>query len=324
MSNAMIRRFFGALVLLLCAAAPGWAQTCTVSPPSTFNFGTVDVLTNAMVDIQSTITISCTVTPGQQVRLCLSLGDPSGEAGSTRYLSNGGNKLYYDFFTDPGRSQRWGSWRAGTGSGYELVFTSGTASYSTSIPIYARVFGGQQMVPTKNPSLIYSENFPRTITNLYQRAQYTSTGQFCPTMTTGGGAWANAMNVTASVLYKCLLTGGTLNFGTVSTLANTIDASTNIALTCSNTLPYNIALDNGLNATSATSRKMKNGADTVGYSLYRDVGRTRNWGSTLGTDTLGGVGTALTTSIPIYGRVPAQPTPPAATYTDTVQITVTY
>jgi spore coat protein U-like protein len=274
--------------------------------------------------VQTFININCSVTPGQEVRLCLSMGDPNGESGSTRYLMNGGNKLYYDVFFDPGRTQRWGSWLNGVGMGYELVFTSSTSTYSTSLPIFARVFGGQQMVPTQNPALIYSTTFTRNVTTLYQRAQYTSTGLDCSQLTAGGSAWAGPMTVTASVQHKCIVSGGSLNFGIVSSLSNRIDASTNISLICSNTLPYNIALDNGLNATTSTTRKMKNGANTVDYSLFRDAGRTRNWGATVGVDTLGGVGTAVTTSIPIYGRVPAQNTPPATTYTDTVQITVTY
>ena len=40
--------------------------------------------------------------------------------------------------------------------------------------------------------------------------------------------------------------------------------------------------------------------------------------------TLGGTGTAATQSIPVYGRVPAQATPPPGTYSDTVVATVTY
>ncbi len=324
MRMAIIRRLSSALVLLLLAVLPGTAQTCTVTPPATFNFGSIDVLANAVVDTQASIGISCTVTAGQQVRLCLSLGDPNGEAGASRYMLNGVNKLYYDFYTASHRTQRWSSWRTGTGSGLEHVFTSATTSYSTTVPLYARVAAGQQMVPTANPALTYAENFSKTATNMFLRARYTSTGQTCPVMTTASATWANAMNVTASVLFKCLVTGGTLDFGTVSSLASAVTAQTNISVTCSNSLAYNVGLDNGLNGTSPTTRKMTSGANSVSYSLFRDASRLLNWGATIGTDTLGGTGTGSAVSTPIYGRVPVQTTPPPATYTDTVQITVTY
>ncbi len=324
MCSEMMRQFLLLITLFTFGITSAHAQTCTVTPPSSFNLGSVDVLTNSIMDVQTSININCSVMAGQEVRLCISMGDPNGENGSTRYLVNGTNKLYYDVFSDPGRTRRWGSWLNGVGSGHELVFTPSTSTYSTSVPIYARVFSGQQMTPTQNPSLIYTSTFTRNITNLYQHAQYTATGLDCSQLTAGGSAWAVPMTITASVLHKCIVSGGALNFGIVSSLNNRIDASTNISLICSNTLPYSIALDNGLNSASSTTRKMKSGSNTVDYSLFRDAGRTRNWGATIGVDTLGGVGTAVTTSIPIYGRVPAQSTPPAATYTDTVQITVTY
>jgi spore coat protein U-like protein len=69
---------------------------------------------------------------------------------------------------------------------------------------------------------------------------------------------------------------------------------------------------------------MQNGAALVNYRLYRDAGRTQNWGNSIGTDTLAGTGNGAAQAITVYGRVPAQSTPAAGTYTDTVAVTVTY
>jgi spore coat protein U-like protein len=69
---------------------------------------------------------------------------------------------------------------------------------------------------------------------------------------------------------------------------------------------------------------MINGTNTVGYQLYRDTGRTQVWGTTIGTDTVAGTGNGTSQAITVYGRVPPQTTPPAATYNDTVNVTVTY
>jgi len=48
------------------------------------------------------------------------------------------------------------------------------------------------------------------------------------------------------------------------------------------------------------------------------------WGNTVGTNTVAGTGTGNSQSLTVYGNVPAQATPPAATYNDTITVTVTY
>jgi spore coat protein U-like protein len=190
------------------------------------------------------------------------------------------------------------------------------------VNMYARVMAGQQTILAGNPTLSYTEAFSAS-PRLHQRARYTSTGQLCPAMTTGTATWGN-MTVRIDVPKKCLITGNTLNFGTTAAIGANIDGTTNMSVACSNTFAYSIGLGNGLNGSSATTRKMNLGASLVTYALYRDAGRSLNWGSTIGTDTLGGTGTGLTVSVPVYGRVPVQTTPPPGTYTDTVVVTVTY
>ena len=82
-------------------------------------------------------------------------------------------------------------------------------------------------------------------------------------------------------------------------------------------------LDAGSNGTVAT-RKMVNGAAGVNYMMYSDSGRATNWGETVGTDTVSATGNGAAQTHTIYGRVPAQTTPAANTYTDTVTVTVTF
>jgi len=66
------------------------------------------------------------------------------------------------------------------------------------------------------------------------------------------------------------------------------------------------------------------GANSVAYQLYRDSGRTQVWGNTVGTDTVAGTGTGSAQPLTVYAIVPAQTTPPAGTYTDTVVVSVTH
>jgi spore coat protein U domain-containing protein, fimbrial subunit CupE1/2/3/6 len=114
-----------------------------------------------------------------------------------------------------------------------------------------------------------------------------------------------------------------LDFGTQGPLVANIDQTATITVTCTTNAPYNVGLDAGGGA-SINARRMINGTNTVGYQLYRDTGRTTVWGNTVGTDTVAGTGNGTAQSLTVYGRVPPQTTPPAATYNDTVNVTVTY
>jgi spore coat protein U-like protein len=68
---------------------------------------------------------------------------------------------------------------------------------------------------------------------------------------------------------------------------------------------------------------MAAGTNFVPYGLFRDAGRTLAWGTTIGTNTLSGVGTGAAVSTPVYGRVTSR-NAPAGTYTDTITATITY
>lgn len=316
----MRRHVYGILVLLvlaLCGTAQ--AQTCTITRPATINFGTVDVLLNAPVDITATISVSCTGTANQTVRVCLNLGDPnSGTVGGVRRAISGANVLTYQFYTDPSRTVKWSSWVTG-GAGVEVLVPLNASGTSTPVALtmYGRVFAGQQTVRAAT----YSANFSGAFT--HQRSRYTSTGQLCPAMTTGTLRWNFQMR--AIVPKKCVVTSATLNFGNPSALTANIDASTNIGVACSTALPYRIQLGAGLSgATNPTLRRMTKGAEFVTYGLYRDAARSLPWGWTLNTNTLSGTGTGNTVAVPVYGRVPVQTTPTPGVYTDTVVITVNY
>ena len=130
------------------------------------------------------------------------------------------------------------------------------------------------------------------------------------------------MTITASC---SILSAATLNFGSQGVLTANVDQSSIVQVQCTNTTPYNIGLDagTGSGATVAT-RKLTNGANTINYSLYQDAGRATVWGNTVSTNTVGATGNGASQSYSVYGRVPAQTTPAAAVYSDTITVTVTY
>ena len=134
-----------------------------------------------------------------------------------------------------------------------------------------------------------------------------------------------SFNVQVAIAATCVVTSATtLDFGTQGVLSANIDQTSTITITCTNTTPYNIGLDKGLNGSSVTTRQMKAGSELVNYSLFSDAGRTVNWGNTVGTDTVAATGNGSAQPFTVYGRISPQTTPGPATYTDTITVTVTY
>ncbi len=141
--------------------------------------------------------------------------------------------------------------------------------------------------------------------------------------TTGG-----TLTVTASVASVCLISNGTLAFGSYDPTSGSVhNGSTTVTLTCTLGTPYKIGLDAGTGSGATVSlRKLTSGGNTLSYRLFRDAGRTLNWGNTPSTDTLDATSSAgsLTNTITIYGQIPASEAVPTGSYSDSVAITVTY
>ena len=156
-------------------------------------------------------------------------------------------------------------------------------------------------------------------------------GMFGPSAAQAATATAN-MTVQLTVTATCTVSAATLDFGTTGLLATLINATTTLSVTCTNTTPYSVGLDNGANFSS--TRRMRQGATSnyIGYGLYTDSGRTNAWTTASSSTTCTtanscalGTGNGSAQSITVYGQVPAlgaAPTP--GSYTDTVTITVTY
>jgi len=149
-----------------------------------------------------------------------------------------------------------------------------------------------------------------------------------------GGTGAHATTTTATfsstltIVSSCqILSTNTLNFGgTQGIISTAINATTTFNVQCTSTTTYNVGLSAGTTTGgTTTTRLLTDGAShTIQYKLYQDSSRTVNWGNTVGTDTAAGTGNGASQAVTIYAQVPAQSTPPPATYTDTITVTVTY
>ncbi len=91
---------------------------------------------------------------------------------------------------------------------------------------------------------------------------------------------------------NCTLSAAGVNFGTYDPLlAQPDDSTSSVTVTCNyvppgnTTVSYTVAVSNGTNASSATTREMASGAARLGYNVFNDAGRSQ----VLGTGTGGTV-----------------------------------
>ena len=149
--------------------------------------------------------------------------------------------------------------------------------------------------------------------------------------TAGAATYSNGTNtsnfdVSVKIVANCVISATNLDFGQTQGVLNTaVNVNTNLAVTCSNTTPYNIGLNAGTGTgSSGTTRYMSGtGANTatVQFNLFQAAGATV-WGNVQGTNTLGGVGNGNAQTLTVYGQIPAQTTPMPDTYKSTITATV--
>ena len=137
-------------------------------------------------------------------------------------------------------------------------------------------------------------------------------------------AATTTFQVSATVQATCLISASNLAFGTYTGVV--ANANSTITVTCTNTTPYNVGLNAGT-ATGATvtTRKMTGPSGAaLNYALYQDSGFTKNWGLTIGTDTVAGTGNGSAQTLTVYGNIPAGQYVTPGAYLDTITATVSY
>jgi len=313
----------GVVALLTAwASEPALAQSCNFSI-SSLNFGSIDLTANGTFTSTATFSASCTGTGNTTVRACpnIDVGSGGSTSGNPRFLLNGATRLNFNLYQDNSYSSVWGSNLWAFAGSYpsptiDIPLNSGGTG-SASQTIYGQIWSGQQTLPAGS----YSSTFSGTQASV---AYAYSTVGTCATIG-GSNATSAAFSVSAADVTTCSVGATTLNFGATGVLRSTLDATSSVTVVCTNAAPYTLALDGGLSAaTNPSQRKMTQGGQTITYGLYQDSSRTQPWGDSAGNNTVASSGSGLTQTFTVYGRVPAQTTPPPGTYNDTVVVTLTY
>lgn len=140
----------------------------------------------------------------------------------------------------------------------------------------------------------------------------------------------STFSVTATVISDCIINSATtLAFPSYDPTSGTdTTGSSTLSITCTSGTGFNLGLNagTGSGATVATRKMTRTagGVQTLNYSLYSDPSNTVLWGNTIGTDTVASTATGLAQNFTVYGKIPASQTVPAASYLDTITLTVTY
>lgn len=131
-------------------------------------------------------------------------------------------------------------------------------------------------------------------------------------------------NVTATVTAACTVSATNLAFTPYDPTSGTdLDGTNSLTVNCTNGTTYDMGLDLGANDTG-TQRRMTDSTDFLNYGLFQNSARTTSWGDTVGTDTVASTGTGVDQNFTVYGQIPASQNVPASSYSDTINVTVTF
>lgn len=134
------------------------------------------------------------------------------------------------------------------------------------------------------------------------------------------------LEVSAEVAADCRIAISNLAFGRYDPLVQNatteLDASAAVTMLCTRSSRASINIDFGRNAIGS-SRGLAGGTQHVAYQLYRDSGRTSEWGRGDGLQFVS-QGIHKPQEFTLYGRIPPGQEVASGVYTDVVTATVDF
>ncbi len=116
---------------------------------------------------------------------------------------------------------------------------------------------------------------------------------------------------------------GTFDLGTHSILRSQLDVvgqpgNGALRVNCLSNTPYQVLISAG-GSGNVNARRLQGPSAQIAYNLYTSASYQTVWDNTVG---ISRTGTGQDQWLPVYGRVPAQRSPAAGIYRDTVTVTV--
>jgi spore coat protein U-like protein len=139
------------------------------------------------------------------------------------------------------------------------------------------------------------------------------------------GSTTTTLGVSLTINTACTVSAAPIAFSAQSVLSAAVSQTGSVVVTCSNTSPYTVQLDQGAGASATVANRLMTGpgSATVAYGLYQDAARTVNWGNAAGS-WVAGTGAGNAQVLTVYGRILVQTTPAPGAYADTVNVTVSF
>lgn len=297
----------------LFTATDAQAQSCREPRNQNLDFGTIVANPTMLEDTSTTFNLRCDGDDDRRVKVCVAL--TPGETGPNGrvLVRNGSPDIEYEIYSDSARSIVWGS-----GAQALEIDTRFDRNGDLEIPLtlYGRIFPGT--------SGLRDGTFDSRLNNSEVTLSYDTT-RSCGAITSNRERFR--VDVEARVPSACSISANDLSFGGHISLASAVDASSALSVRCTLRTSYSISLDGGVIGNGNVDNRAM-GLDgarpaVIGYQLFSDPNRSSVWG-TRNRDRVDEDGTGFAQSFTVYGRVPAQPTPPAGRYHDTVTATVEY
>jgi len=141
---------------------------------------------------------------------------------------------------------------------------------------------------------------------------------------------SQSFQVSATVVAGCLVVGGVsnygnLNFGTYSALSTStvqVALSSGVQLQCTPGVTLNMSVDGGQYNSSGRHMQLNSGSARVAYQLFSDAGFSQSLG--IGQSVAVAYSDANNISLPIYGQVQLLGNQPGGTYSDVLQVQLSW
>lgn len=303
------------------------AQAACTANVTNLNFGNINpVDQTGYVDVTATINYDCSSSLSllSYINVCIQIGKgPLDSDVGSRLLGHADNTetLLYNVYSDPNHTSIWGDVFSLAGippkaevvqhGPYTLV---GRAQGSKTI--YGRLAASNAYMQKKIG--YYASTLPVTVRSssvtLLGLLSCTGTPEVIP------------LNVSVNLLKACTISATPLSFGShPSNFSSAVQSTSAINTACSKGTFYQIGLDNGKNPSGNTRRMKAADGSYINYELYNNPARTQRWGTILHTsEVVQGTSTGLNQQATVYGQVQPQAGLKAATYQDTITVTVSY
>lgn len=143
-------------------------------------------------------------------------------------------------------------------------------------------------------------------------------------LTASAGTDTDTLSVTATVQTSCALNGGTMSFGQyMSGQTTDLDVTGTITYINCGVGTLTFELDGGSSG-DPNDREMTSGENVLKYELHRNSTRNAIWGTGANARQVQLLQAVPSGTVDVYGRIPKNQAVAAGTYTDTVNITLTF